>query len=353
MRSCVVVPARNEEVTLAPLITALAGQHDLRGNPLDAASFEVVLLLNNCTDRTAEIARELQRMYSGLRLHVADVSFEPNEAHVGRARQALFDLAFARFQFLDRRAGLILTTDADSRPAPDWIAQTEAEIATGVAGVGGRILLEPAEQATLPVGVRRLFLLDIGYRRALEELRSLYAPEAHDPFPRHHQHFGASLAVTAAAYAEAGGMPLQRSCEDVALYRAIIESGGKFRHSHRVRVYTSARVDGRAKGGLADAIVWWNRQALDAAPVRVENAAAADARLRRLGLWCLENPLGVPPAILSTTPEPPLPAQAAEIHATLRALRARIETLRPLALPARLQPPGRNEKDIFLRALAA
>ncbi len=335
MRSCVVVPARNEEATLAPLISALARQRDLRGRSLDAASYEVVLLLNNCTDRTAEVARELQQSYPRLRLHLAEVSFPPDEAHVGRARQALFDTAFARFQFLDRPAGLILTTDADSRPAADWIAQNEAEIAVGVDGVGGRILLEPAEQATLPKGVRRLFLLDIGYRRALEELRSLYAPEAHDPFPRHHQHFGASLAVTAAAYAKAGGMPLKRSSEDVALYRAMVESGARFRHSDRVRVFTSGRMIGRAEGGLADAIGWWHARAWDGAPVLVESAAAAEARLLQLGFWCRDNPEEIPPAALIVTPDPPPSGQAAEIHATLLALRARIEALRPLSLAAR------------------
>jgi len=349
LRSCVVVPARNEEATLALLITALAGQRDLRGTPLDAASYEVILLLNNCTDRTAEIARELQQRYTRLQLHVAEVLFAPHEAHVGRARQALFEVAFARFQFLDRPAGLILTTDADSRPAADWIAQNEAEIAAGVDGVGGRILLEPAEQATLPKGVRRLFLLDIGYRRALEELRSLYAPEAHDPFPRHHQHFGASIAVTAAAYAKAGGMPLKRSSEDVALYRAIVESGARFRHSHRVRVYTSGRMIGRAEGGLADAIGWWHARARDAAPVLVEAAAAAEARLLQLGLWCRDNPEKIPPATLVVTPDPPPSGQAAEIHATLRTLRKRIEALRPLSLAARLEPARRRRsRGIFL-----
>lgn len=337
LRSCVVVPARNEEDTLAILVAALADQRDVHGAPLDPASFEVLLLANNCTDRTGAVARQLQQTSARLHLHVAEVSFAPHEAHVGRARQALFDTAFNRFHQLDRRTGLILTTDADSRPAPDWIARTEQEIATGVVGVGGRILLEPAEQAALAPGVRRLFLLDIGYRRALEELRALYAPEAHDPFPRHHQHFGASLAVTAAAYADAHGLPPQRSQEDVALYRAIVASGARFRHSPRVRVYTSARLIGRAEGGLADAMGWWHARVRDAAPVLVESTAAAEARLLHLGRWSRDHPGQVPPAVLTETPEPRL-GQGADIEITLRTLRTRIEALRPLPLGARLAP---------------
>jgi len=336
MRCCVVVPARNEEAAIPALVASLASQCDLAGAALDPAVFEVVVLLNNCSDGTAAVAAAMARRYSQMHLHIAEVSFDADEAHVGRARQALFDGAFARLHTLQRPNGVILTTDADSRPAADWIAQTEAEIAKGVVGVGGRITLDPDEAANLPVGVRKLLLLDIGYRRALEELRSLYAPEAHDPFPRHHQHFGGSLAVTAAAYAQAGGMPLRRTNEDVALYRAIVDTGGRFRHSPTVRVQTSARLIGRAQGGMADALGWWERQAHNATPVMVECADAAEVRLATLGLWCADTPGSVPPASLRMTPDNPPLDRIAEIHLTLRALRDVCAALRPLSLAARI-----------------
>jgi len=318
------------------LVAALASQRDLAGNALDPCTFEVLLLLNNCTDATAEVAAALQTRHAPLQLHVAAVNFHEDEAHVGRARQALFDAAYARFRTLRRSSGVILTTDADSQPAADWIAQTEAEIARGVVGVGGRITLDPDEAANLPAGVRKFLLLDIGYRRALEELRSLHAPEAHDPFPRHHQHFGGSLAVTAAAYAQAGSMPLRRMNEDVALYRAVVESGGRFRHSPTVRVQTSARLIGRAQGGMADALGWWERQAHSAMPVLVESAIRAQVRLVALGLWCADNPGRVPPAMLSLTPDDLPPNHTTEIHVTLRALRDMCAALRPLSLADRL-----------------
>ncbi len=339
LRVCVVVPARNEEAQLPSLIAALAIQHDGRGKLLEADSFEVLLLLNNCSDRTASVARELQRKYPCLPLHVIEISFAAPEAHVGKARQLLFDTAFHRFQFLGRGAGLILTTDADSRPAPDWIARNCAEIARGVDAVGGRILLEPEELAALPLGVRKFFLLDIGYRRALEEMRSLYAPQPHDPFPRHHQHFGGSFAVTASAYGRAGGIPLRPFREDVGLYQVIVDSGGRVRHSEAVRVYTSARMVGRAQRGLADAIGWWNGQVRKALPVLVESAAAAEARLLALGRWCVDHPEQAPPIALTTTPDKPPSKQAADIQATLSPLRQRIEFLRPLPLAARLFQP--------------
>jgi glycosyl transferase family 2 len=347
LRVCVVVPARNEESELPRLIEALAGQVGLDGLPLDAETLEIIILLNNCTDRSAAVLHDLSVLNS-LKLHVAETTLEAPEAHVGRARQILFDTAYDRFRSIGRADGIILTTDADTRPEPNWIAQTRAEFAKQVSGVAGRILLEPEERAALPFSLQRLFLLDVGYRRALEEMRSLYVPEAEDPFPHHHQHCGASLAVTAAAYAKAGGMPLTRSSEDAALYRAVIASGGRFRHSDRVRVRTSARVLGRAEGGLAGTLASWRDQADTARPVLVESADHAESRLGQLGLWCATYPNTPPPINLVETPPSSPPEHSAELQETLNRLRERIYALRSLSLQerlARLLKPGRSDSS--------
>jgi Glycosyl transferase family 2 len=336
LKVCVVVPARNEELNLPRLVAALTGQLGSDGLPLEPEVFEIIILLNNCIDRSAGILRDL-RPSGLLKLHVAEITLEAHEAHVGRARQILFETACQRFHSIGRADdGLILTTDADTRPNPDWISQNCAEFAKNVSGVGGRILLEPQERKALPANVHRLFLLDVGYRRALEEMRSLYAPEPADPFPRHHQHYGASLAVTAAAYAKAGGMPLTRSSEDAALYRAIVASGGRFRHSDRVRVRTSARVVGRAEGGLAVTLGSWNDKAKAKHPVVVESAEHAEERLGRLGLWWAKNSDTPPPFTLTETLELPPPEHASELQKTLNKLRERICALRLLPLRERL-----------------
>jgi hypothetical protein len=335
LQVCVVVPARNEESQLPRLVAALANQLGLNGLPLDPEVFEIIILLNNCVDRSAAVLRAL-RPLGLLKLHVAEITLEAHEAHVGRARQILFDTAYDRFCAIGRQDGLILTTDADTRPEPDWIGQTCAEFAKNVSGVGGRILLEPEERAALPVSVQRLFLRDLGHRQALEEMRSLYAPEPEDPFPYHHQHYGASLAVSAAAYAKAGGMPLTRTSEDAALYRAVVASGGRFRHSYRVRVHTSARVLGRAEGGLANVLARWHDQANAARPVVVESAEHADERLGRLGLWYATFPNTPPPLALLATREPPPPEHSAELRETTNKLRERICALRSVPLQERL-----------------
>jgi hypothetical protein len=76
----------------------------------------------------------------------------------------------------------------------------------------------------------------------------------HDPWPRHNQNCGASAAITAQAYRKIGGLPPLRVGEDRALFEALSIHDLKARHSLEVHVVTSARMEGRALGGLSDAI---------------------------------------------------------------------------------------------------
>ena len=330
----VVVPARDEARRLPALVAALARQRDLSGRPFRRGTVEVLVLLNNCTDRSAwALARSAAR--DGLRVRATRVTLPDGEAHVGRARQILMDAACARLHAAGRPDGVVCSTDADTAPAPDWVAQTLAEVGQGVDAVGGRALLLPAERAALAPGVRRLYLLDLAYRRAVEALRGLYAPESWDPLPRHHHHFGASLAVTARAYAAVGGLPDARTSEDVALVHALWRAGLRLRHSPHVRVYTSARATGRADGGLADAFQFWDDAARSGVEPRVEAAADAERRLAALGLDRRARPDTPPPLGLMATPDAP-PGGGEPITVAVGGLRDRIARLRPLSLDARL-----------------
>lgn len=333
LRYVVAVPARDEAEALPKLVRALDAQRDAEGSPFARGEAETLVLLNNCRDGSVNVLAALAAERPWLRFAV--VALGPREAHVGRARQLVLDAACERLLAAGAPGGLLLSTDADTEPAPDWIASAVADVAAGADLVGGRVLLHADERAALAPGVRRLFLLDVGYRRALEELRSLLAPEAHDPFPRHHQHFGACLAVTAAAYVAAGGVPAVSSSEDVALVRAVEAAGGRVRHSYRMRAATSARLAGRAAGGLADAFTWWTDRVRQGQPVLVESAPAAERRLRALGRWRRSVP-GAPPPHLLHPPEPPPPEDAERIERVLQDLRATVERLRRLPSASRL-----------------
>jgi cellulose synthase/poly-beta-1,6-N-acetylglucosamine synthase-like glycosyltransferase len=155
LQFCVTVPARDEAAYLPRLVRALARQEDLAGQPLPPGSVEVLLLLNNCSDGTPAVARAFGASHPAPGLRVAEVRFEAAEAHMGRARQVLMDAALARFHTLARPDGLILTTDADTRPDADWIAAQAAEVARAERGPVSRAARAHGARCSRPSPRRR------------------------------------------------------------------------------------------------------------------------------------------------------------------------------------------------------
>ena len=255
-RAVVIVPARDEEGSVAAALDALAGQMDLLGRPLARESYEVLLLLNNCTDRSPDVAAVWKAAHPEVRLHVAERTLEEHAAFVGTARRMLMDTAWWRLQGAEGVCG-ILSTDADTTVAGDWVARNLAALEAGADAVGGAIGLKKGELEGLPAGARRAYLRDRRYQRLVAELEHLLDPQENDPWPRHLEHFGASLACTPEVYARAGGMPAVRPLEDVRFVQALRAVGARLRHCPAVRVYTSARVMGRVKVGLSGQLKIW------------------------------------------------------------------------------------------------
>ena len=256
LRACIAVPARDEAAALPRLLQALATQQDLAGSRIGRRSYEVVLLLNNCADDSYPVALASARAL-GLRGLVLDLELPGAEAHVGWARRFAMDLAWHRLAASHQARPVILTTDADSVVARDWLAVNLAEIDAGADAVGGEVRLAPDELSALPAMVRRCIALDERYRRLVTLLRDRLDPAAHDPAPRHDQHVGASLALTCSIYRRIGGLPPLPSSEDLACVRRVRAVGGRVRHSPRVRVWTSGRLAGRAEGGMAATLRAW------------------------------------------------------------------------------------------------
>ena len=272
LTACVCVPAKDEGDRIGDLLAALARQ--------TVGGFEVLVLANDCADDTAAVARRAGRRL-GLNLHVGEVSFPPHRAHVGTARRALGAAAARRLP----AGGAMLTTDADTRPAPDWVERTLAALRSplnpaGADCVCGRVKTDPPDPRD-PADRRAAVLhaLRQRHRRLADRLAWLLAPDPADPWPRHHDEAGASLAVTAAMLRRIGGVPAVASSEDVALVAAVRRAGGTVRHDPRVTVRTSRRRDGRCPGGLADLL---NRLARGERPadLLVEDPRALALRLR-------------------------------------------------------------------------
>jgi cellulose synthase/poly-beta-1,6-N-acetylglucosamine synthase-like glycosyltransferase len=282
----VAVPVKDEEERLPACLRALAQQRDRSGQPIPPTLVRIVVFANNCSDRSASLARKLGGGLS-LDVRVVEARLPPAIAHAGSARRAAMDLAEAWLVEAGESDGVILTTDADSQVAPNWIAENLAAFADGAEAVLGRIDLDE-EGAFLPEALHRRGALENTYERLLTELSWLLDPLGHNPWPHHATISGASLGVTRAAYCRVGRLPRVPLGEDKALIRLLSRQDARIRCCSTVHVITSGRTHGRAPGGVADALAIRSREpdafcddALE--PFRAALARAAwRGRLRRL-----------------------------------------------------------------------
>ncbi len=286
---CVVIPVHNEEASIVRTLTSLATQVDLTGEPFECNRYEVLVLANNCRDRTVALARKFGEAHPGLRLHLVDTVLPPSHAHVGAARRLVMDEGCRRLGRIGRPRGVIASTDGDTQVRPDWVAAILREIARGADAVGGRIQASREDTAGLDPGARLYYRRDLAYRTLRAAYESVLNPDPFNAWPRHHHCFGASLAVTAEAYLAAGGVPAVPCLEDVALCRSLERIGARIRHSPEVGVRTSMRCEGRVGVGLSGTLTIWSRAAASGAPWYVESPAAiereaVDRRLIR-ELW--------------------------------------------------------------------
>jgi GT2 family glycosyltransferase len=244
----VAIPVKNEADRIAACLTALSDQRGLGADV--QVPFDVVLFVNNSDDGTAEIATALAATLQ-FRLTVVTATLPPEDASAGGARRHAMEAAA---QLLEHRggAGLLLTTDADSRVPPDWVAKTLAAIEAGADAVAGTIALDPDDEAALPAKLKARGALEAAYETLVCELEARLDPQPHDPWPRHPTESGASFALTLASFRAVGGVPDRALGEDRALASALRVGGFRVRHAPEVQVITSGRLVGRAEGGCAD-----------------------------------------------------------------------------------------------------
>jgi len=272
-RFVVAIPVRDEEQRLSACLGALARQ--------TVPAHEILILLNNCRDNSLQIAKSHAAFMGNLTILECDL--EGAAACAGEARRRVMVAGAAR-----AGAGIILTTDADTVVPDDWISRNLGCIADGAEVVCGEIAIDPEEAAAIPPHLHEVQAREQECRAALDHLDALIDPDPADPWPRHQEHSGASIGVTASALARAGGPPTIGCGEDRALIAALRLVDGRIRHAPGLSVRVSGRLDGRAAGGMAETIRRrlaapdeWADDALEPA-IDAYRRALARARLRRL-----------------------------------------------------------------------
>lgn len=205
----IVIPAHNEEQYLDQCLDALlsAAAHPELDLPV-----RIVVVLDDCSDGSACIAGDYPVDTLAVSAH-----------NVGLARAAGVEWLLAQ------GASWVACSDADSRVAADWLVQQRRLQADMVCGT-----VQVADWGELDETVQARY--DNAYQ-ARDDHRHIH---------------GANLAFSADAYRRAGGFMALAVDEDVQLVAAFQRIGARIAWSCLPQVYTSARLDCRARGGFGD-----------------------------------------------------------------------------------------------------
>jgi cellulose synthase/poly-beta-1,6-N-acetylglucosamine synthase-like glycosyltransferase len=237
--SVVVVPACNEENFIAACLSGLFAQSG-------TAPAGIVLAINNTSDDTADVALSLARR-ADWPMIVVEARYA--RGGVGRARRLGHAIALRAAP----RAGVLLSTDADCRPDPDW--QAEMEIALHDApAVLGRIEVSEQELASFP----SLFLLrqreETAFATLAMEFEQLMDPVGPGGIGLNTAG-GANLGFQRGAYLAVGGYRSIPSGEDRDIIQRVRAAGLRPIRAETAVVCASMRTEGRAPGGMAEQIV--------------------------------------------------------------------------------------------------
>ncbi|WP_193608309.1 glycosyltransferase [Nocardioides lijunqiniae] len=213
----VVVPARDERELLPRCLDALGVAALSLAQLRDAPRVTVTVVLDRCTDGTAEVVRD-----HPVRVMTTDVG------NVGAARRLGVASILASTAGLSPRRVWVASTDADSVAPERWLRDHVAAAAAGAQVVTGPVLPDPG---------------DLG-AQLLDRWLALHGPDAAARVVH-----GANLGFRLDSYLAVGGFRTLPEHEDVVLVSALVAAGA--RRGAVPTVLTSGRRQGRTPGGFA------------------------------------------------------------------------------------------------------
>jgi glycosyltransferase involved in cell wall biosynthesis len=213
----IVIPVRNEEKLLPACLRSIAAALDRITLPST-----LVLVLDRCTDRSAEIVEQFRLDRTDVRL------LRSAGPGVGAARAAGIAELLAKHDPADL---WIACSDADSEVPADWLVRQLAYAEAGADAVLGTVMVTDWSEQPTSVPLRYL----AGYQAE----------------PGHPHLHGANLSLHARAYLAAGGFDNVPNDEDLGLVRRLESIGARIVRAADLPVITSARLAGRAPAGFA------------------------------------------------------------------------------------------------------
>lgn len=211
----VVVPAHNEQELLPTCLEALK----IAANQGGVAAVRIVVVADDCSDATADVARA-----EGCEV------IEVRRRNAGAARSMGLELLVKSAE-VDLEHLWLCTTDADSRVPNHWFLHQAQKEAEGYDAVVGTVFVDDwSEHSEL---TRRRFLRHYGR-----------------PGEDHEHVHGANLGFSGIAYRSVGGFPPLALAEDHALVHDLTHHGLRICRTGNAPVVTSARRNWRASGGF-------------------------------------------------------------------------------------------------------
>jgi cellulose synthase/poly-beta-1,6-N-acetylglucosamine synthase-like glycosyltransferase len=221
----VVIPAQNEQQTIARAVQSAITAFEECAN---VAALWIVVVADACTDHTVAVAREAVHAYGEV--------IECQVHSAGTARQLGAKRVLHHFRDLALDRIWLANTDADTFVPPDWLALHLEYADEGETAVAGIVRLDPLSDAHARVA-------------------ALFQNTYHVSGDGTHTHVhGANFGVRGDAYVDVGGWSQLRVAEDHCLWGRLKMAGWRLRSAANSIVTTSARLQGRASGGFADAL---------------------------------------------------------------------------------------------------
>lgn len=217
------MPVHNEEHHLGAALSALRAATEALARQRPSAAVAVTVVLDHCTDRSAEIADRFAGSHTGIRV------LRRRFRNAGASRADGVAAALRDHDSSLLESTWLANTDADSRVPVDWLIRQ-----LPFADAGWDVVLGSVEPDS--AGMDPELLRSWRLRHPLEE--------------RHGHVYGANLGVRASAYRQAGGFPPLRSSEDRALVEQLRRKGFAVIATDSTRVLTSGRTVARAPHGF-------------------------------------------------------------------------------------------------------
>jgi hypothetical protein len=229
---------------------------------LPSCMVEVILLFNqsevadadtirlNTQTKTAAEKWITTKPKSGIRFYaVGPVNLKKKWAGAGLARKKGMDEAISRFNFNDNRNGVLVSLDADTVVAKNYLLEIEKHFREHPKQVGATVAFEHQKQQ-----------LDKKHREGIElyELYLDYYKRAlhYSGYPYSLFTIGSAFAVKAEAYVKRGGMNRRQAGEDFYFLQNLVQIG-RVGEITTTKVYPSARLSNRVPFGTGPILQKW------------------------------------------------------------------------------------------------